>query len=68
MKVVVTKFLRKRNPNVSLDINKNFARIQVSGNAQTFVFKKTDIPISARLLTQADDFLNTESSERINIG
>lgn len=68
MKVVVTKFLRKRNPNVSLDINKNFARIQVSGNAQTFVFKKTDIPASARLLTQADDFLNTEASERINIG
>lgn len=65
---VVTKFLRKRNINTSLDVNKNFARIQVHGNAQTFVFKKIDVPASARILTQDDDFLNTEASERINIG
>ena len=53
---------------MALDVNKNFARIQVKGNSQTFQYKKIDIPISARILTQADDFLNTEASERINIG
>lgn len=65
---MITRFLRKRNKNTALDVNKNFARIQVSGNAQTFQYKKIDIPVSARILTQADDFLNTEASERINIG
>ena len=65
---MITRFLRKRNLNVSLDVNKNFARIQVRGNLQTFQYKKIDIPVSARILTQADDFLNTEASERINIG
>jgi len=53
---------------VALDVNKNFARIQVRGNSQTFQYKKTDIPISARILTQADDFLNTEANQRLNIG
>ena len=53
---------------MALDVNKNFARIQVRGNFQTFQYKKTDIPVSARILTQADDFLNTEASQRINIG
>jgi hypothetical protein len=65
---MITRFLRKRNPNVALDVNKNFARIQVRGNSQTFQYKKTDIPISARILTQADDFLNTEANQRLNIG
>ena len=65
---MITRFLRKQNKNTALDVNKNFARIQVRGNSQTFQYKKIDIPISARILTQADDFLNTEASERINIG
>jgi hypothetical protein len=65
---MITRFLRKRNPNVALDVNKNFARIQVSGNSQTFQYKKVDIPVSSRILTQAGDFLNTEASQRINIG
>jgi hypothetical protein len=65
---MITRFLRKRNPNVSLDVNKNFARIQVRGNSQTFQYKKIDIPISSRILTQSGDFLNTEASQRINIG
>jgi hypothetical protein len=65
---MITRFLRKRNNNTALDVNKNFARIQVRGNSQTFQYKKIDIPSSSRLLTQADDFLNTEASQRINIG
>ena len=65
---MITRFLRKRNNNIALDVNKNFARIQVRGNSQTFQYKKIDIPVSSRLLTQTDDFLNTEASQRINIG
>lgn len=65
---MITRFLRKRNNNTTLDVNKNFARIQVRGNSQTFQYKKIDIPASSRLLTQADDFLNTEANQRINIG
>jgi hypothetical protein len=65
---MITQFIRKRNANTSLDINKNFARVQVSGNSKTFSFKKTDVPISSRILTQASDFLNTEANQRINIG
>lgn len=65
---MITRFLRKRNTNTSLDINKNFARIQVRGNSQTFMFKKVDVPISSRILTQASDFLNTEANQRINNG
>ena len=65
---MITRFLRKRNTNTSLDINKNFVRIQVRGNSQTFMFKKVDVPTSSRILTQAGDFLNTEANQRINNG
>jgi hypothetical protein len=55
---------------VSLEFNKNFARVQVKGNANTFLYKKTAIaaPPSDRILTEVGDFLNTEASQRINIG
>jgi hypothetical protein len=67
---MITRFLRKRNPNVSLEFNKNFARVQVKGNANTFLYKKVAIaaPPEARILTEVGDFLNTEASQRINIG
>lgn len=67
---MITRFLRKRNPNVSLEFNKNFARVQVQGNANTFLYKKVAIstPATSRILTQADDFLNTEASQRITTG
>jgi hypothetical protein len=65
---MITQFIRKRNINPALDANKNFARVQVRGNSKTFAFKKVDVPASARILTQANDFLNTEANQRINIG
>lgn len=67
---MITRFLRKRNPNVALEFNKNFARVQVKGNASTFLYKKVAIaaPAEARILTEVGDFLNTEASQRINIG
>lgn len=65
---MITQFIRKRNINTSLELNKNFARVQVRSNSKTFVFKKTDVPVTSRILTQADDFLNTEANQRINIG
>jgi hypothetical protein len=65
---MITQFIRKRNINTALEVNKNFARVQVRGNSKTFVYKKVDVPASARILTQADDFLNTEANQRINIG
>lgn len=65
---MITQFIRKRNINPALDVNKNFARVQVRGNSKTFAFKKTDVPVSSRILTQANDFLNTEANQRINIG
>lgn len=67
---MITRFLRKRNPNVTLEFNKNFARVQVKGNANTFLYKKVAIaaPPEARILTEVGDFLNTEASQRINIG
>jgi|688.fasta_scaffold2883420_1 hypothetical protein len=67
---MITRFLRKRNANVALEFNKNFARVQVRGNANTFLYKKTavDAPLTDRILTEAGSILNTEASDRINIG
>ena len=67
---MITRFLRKRNPNVALEFNKNFARVQVKGNANTFLYKKVSVapPTQVRILTETDDFLNTEASQRLNIG
>jgi hypothetical protein len=67
---MITRFLRKRNANVALEFNKNFARVQIKGNANTFLYKKVAIaaPPSDRILTEAGSILNTEASDRINIG
>jgi hypothetical protein len=67
---MITKFIRKRNPDPAKAFNKNFARIQVSGNSQTFQFKKT-VPAStgADLLTTEAGFnLTTESGLRLTLG
>jgi hypothetical protein len=57
---MITKYIRRRNADPSKAINKNFARIQVSGNNQTFKFKKTETatPVGA-------DYLNTEAGFRL---
>jgi hypothetical protein len=67
---MITKFIRKRNINTSLPFSKNFARVQVDGNTQTFKFTKKAVssPGTDRLLTEAGDILNTESGNRLLIG
>lgn len=67
---MITRFLRKRNANTDLQFNKNFARVQVRGNSNTFLYKKiaVDAPITDRILTETGSILNTEASYRINIG
>jgi hypothetical protein len=67
---MITKFIRKRNINTALPFSKNFARIEVKGNLQTFKFTKKAVasPLGDRLLAETGDILNTESSERIVIG
>ena len=65
---MISRFLRKRNVNTALPFNKNLTRIQVSGNSQTFKTVKTATaqPIAEnRILTEAGDFLNTESGDRL---
>ena len=50
--------------------NNNFARIQVSGNTQTFNFKKTLSPAIGGdyLLTEASFNLTTESGLKLTTG
>ena len=65
---MISRFLRKRNKNTALPFSKDFIRIQVSGSSQTFQISKTTVvqPVSQnRLLTEAGDFLNTESGDRL---
>lgn len=61
--------MRKRNANNALPFNKNFTRIQVSANSQTFKTVKTAVSKAQtnRILTQAGDFLNTESGDRLTL-
>jgi hypothetical protein len=51
---MITKFIRKRNQDPAKTANKLFARIQVSGNSQTFKFKKT-------IIVSQGDFVSTEA-------
>ena len=66
---MITRFIRKRNVNTALPFNKNFTRVQVSGNTQTFKTVKTAVTQAGtdRLLTEAGNFLNTESGNRLTI-
>jgi hypothetical protein len=67
---MITKFIRKRNQDPSKAFNKNFARIQVSGNNQTFMFKKT-VPASSAanyLTTEAGFNLTTEGGDKLTLG
>lgn len=61
--------MRKRNVNTALPFNKNFTRIQVSANSQTFKTVKTAVStgVQDRLLTETGDFLNTESGDRLTL-
>ena len=65
---MVSRFLRKRNKNTALPFSKDLIRIQVSGSSQTFQIAKTAVvqpTAQNRLLTEAGDFLNTESGDRL---
>lgn len=68
---MITKFIRKRNVNTALPFSKNFARVEVhSGGGETFKFRKIQVstppPVTTnRILTEAGDFLNTESLDRL---
>lgn len=66
---MITKFIRKRNPNTALPFAKGFARVEVHANgSETFKFKKTRItapPAGNRLTTETGAFLNTESGNRL---
>lgn len=67
---MITKFIRRRNQDPSKAFNKNFARIQVSGNEQTFQFKKT-VPTSTAvnyLTTEAGFNLTTEGADKLTLG
>jgi hypothetical protein len=67
---MITKYIRKRNQDPSKAFNKNFARIQVSGNEQTFRFKKTaQTSVGGnRLTTEAGFNLTTEGGDNLTIG
>lgn len=65
---MISRFLRKRNKNTALPFSKDLIRIQVSGSSQTFkITKKAVVQPTGqnRLLTEAGDFLNTESGDRL---
>ena len=60
---MITKYIRKRNQDTAKSFNKNFAKIQVSGNSQTFQFKKTITPsVGGDLLTTEAGFSLTNES------
>lgn len=67
---MITKFIRKRNQDPAKAFNKNFARIQVSGNNQTFKFKKVAISsVGGDLLTTEAGFtLTNESGDILTTG
>ena len=65
---MITKFLRKRNPNSSGVYAKSFARIQVHANgAQTFKFKKILVGSEkgSIIKTESGLVLTTELSQRL---
>ena len=67
---MITRFIRKRNANPAKAFNKNFARVQVSGNSQTFKFKKTAISsVGGDLITTEAGFtLTTETGDILTTG
>jgi hypothetical protein len=67
---MITKYIRKRNQDPSKAFNKNFARIQVSGNEQTFRFKKiATAPVGVDYLTTEAGFrLTTEGGLNLTLG
>lgn len=67
---MITKFIRKRNADPAKAFNKNFARIQVSGNNQTFKFKKTVPPSTGvdYITTEAGFRLDAENGDNLIIG
>jgi hypothetical protein len=69
MAKVLTKFIRKRNANTALTQNKLSARVQVTSNSQTFMFKKTATsapPPSTFTYLQPDgnDYFQPDGSSR----
>lgn len=69
---MITKFIRKRNVNTALPFSKGFSRVQVHANGDnTFKFAKKAVvappPVGSLLLTEAGQFLTTESANRLII-
>lgn len=66
---MITKFIRKRNPNTALPFAKGFARVQVHANgSETFKFTKqrtTAPPVGAILTTETGAILTTETGARL---
>jgi hypothetical protein len=67
---MITKYIRKRNQDPTKPFNKNFARIQVSGNNQTFRFKKVAITQAGGdfIATEAGFTLTNESGDNLITG
>lgn len=67
---MITKFIRKRNVNAALPFSKNFARIQVDGELQTFKFTKKAVPSvgGMQILTETGNTLTTEGGARLITG
>jgi hypothetical protein len=67
---MITKFIRKRNPDPAKAYNNNFARIQVSGKSQTFKFKKTVPPSTGvdYISTEAGFKMTTEGGDNLITG
>lgn len=68
----MNKFIIRRNGTQAAPGVKLVARGSVKGDKITFRFPKQGHPITPvagdRVLTEADDFLNTENSDRITTG
>lgn len=67
---MITKYIRKQNQDPAKALNKNFARIQVSGSSQTFKFKKVAISSTGGdlITTEAGFTLTTESGDILTTG
>jgi hypothetical protein len=69
---MITRFITKRNGTPAVPGAKTVSQIQCHGSpvkAQTFNIQKGQpIVTTGRILTEADFFLNTESSNRLTVG
>lgn len=69
---MIAKFIIRRNGTVAAPGVKLVAKGTVEGSKETYKFPKKGHPLTPvtgdRILTEAGNFLNTESSDRITTG